>query len=52
MQGRTDMSESPPNRNPAYQAVVRRLLADRPQPRKVPGKTRAKPAPRKKAKAR
>lgn len=45
------MSESPPNRNPAFEAVIRRLLARRPQPRSAPGKSQTRPAPKKKTRA-
>jgi len=45
------MSEAPPNRNPAFQAVINRLLARRrPQPRSQPGKSQA-PSPKKKPRA-
>jgi hypothetical protein len=45
------MSETPPNRNPAFQAVLRRLLARRPQPSSAPGKSQAKPSAKKKSRA-
>jgi hypothetical protein len=37
------MSMLPPNRNPAFEAVIRRLLANRSRPPKVAGKSNAKP---------
>jgi hypothetical protein len=46
------MSEPPPNRNPAFQAVIRRLLARRPpQPRSAPGKSQARSSSKKKPRA-
>ena len=45
------MSETPPNRNPAFQAVIRRLLARRPQLKSAPGKRQAAPSPKKKSRA-
>ena len=46
------MSEQPPNRNPAFEAVIRRLLARRPpQPRSAPVKSQARASSKKKSRA-
>jgi hypothetical protein len=50
-EGSSAMSEPPPNRNPAFQAVLRRLLARRPQPTSAPGKSQARPSAKKKSRA-
>jgi len=46
------MSETPPNRNPAFEAVIKRLLARRPpQPRSAPSKNKARSSSKKKLRA-